>query len=93
MLGQGILWGIMGLGIYLTFRILDIADLSVDGTFALGGCTCAALMVRAGQSENLIGIGVHALGTGHILICAGGADRRAKFRAEKPVQNAHQRHA
>ncbi|MCI8401825.1 MAG: ABC transporter permease [Lachnospiraceae bacterium] len=47
-LGQGILWGIMGLGIYLTFRILDIADLSVDGTFALGGCTCAALMVRAG---------------------------------------------
>lgn len=48
-LGQGVLWGIMGLGVYLTFRILDIADLSVDGTFALGGCTCAALMVRAGM--------------------------------------------
>lgn len=52
-LGQGILWGIMGLGIYLTFRILDIADLSVDGTFALGGCTCAALMVRAGINPYL----------------------------------------
>ena len=52
-LGQGILWGIMGLGIYLTFRILDIADLSVDGTFALGGCTCAALTVRAGMDPYL----------------------------------------
>lgn len=48
-IGQGILWGIMGLGVYLTFRILDVADLSVDGSFALGGCTCAALMSRLGM--------------------------------------------
>ena len=41
---QGILWGIMALGIYLTYRILDVADLTVDGSFALGGCTCAALI-------------------------------------------------
>lgn len=41
---QGILWSIMALGIYITFRLLDIADLSVDGTFALGGCTMAALV-------------------------------------------------
>lgn len=34
---QGILWGLMALGVYITFRILDIADLSVDGTFATGG--------------------------------------------------------
>jgi len=40
-IGQGILWGIMALGIYLTFRILDIADLSVDGSFATGGAICA----------------------------------------------------
>ena len=39
---QGILWGIMALGVYLTYRILDVADLTVDGSFALGGCTCAA---------------------------------------------------
>lgn len=52
-LSQGVLWGIMGLGIYMTFRILDIADLSVDGSFALGGCTCAALMVRAGMDPYL----------------------------------------
>ena len=40
-IGQGILWGIMALGIYLTFRVLDIADLSVDGSFATGGAVCA----------------------------------------------------
>lgn len=34
---QGIIWGIMALGVYITFRILDVADLSVDGTFTTGG--------------------------------------------------------
>lgn len=34
---QGIIWGIMAIGVYLTFRILDIADLTVDGSFATGG--------------------------------------------------------
>lgn len=34
----------MALGIYITYRLLNIADLSVDGTFALGGCTLAALI-------------------------------------------------
>ena len=46
---QGVLWGIMALGIYLTYRILDVADLTVDGSFALGGCTCAAL-ITAGMN-------------------------------------------
>ena len=35
---QGVLWGIMVLGVYITYRLLDIADLTVDGSFALGGC-------------------------------------------------------
>ena len=39
--GQGVLWGIMVLGIYITFRLMDIADLTVDGSFALGGSVCA----------------------------------------------------
>ena len=34
---QGIIWGIMALGVYITFRLLDVADLSVDGTFTTGG--------------------------------------------------------
>ncbi len=45
---QGVLWGIMVLGVYITFRLLDIADLTVDGSFALGGCTCAVLIVEHG---------------------------------------------
>ena len=35
-----------GTGVYITFRILDIADLSCDGTFALGGCISAILITR-----------------------------------------------
>ena len=45
---QGILWGIFVLGVYITYKILDIADLTVDGSFALGGCVCAALIVTYG---------------------------------------------
>lgn len=43
--GQGILWGIMALGVYITYRLLAISDLTVDGSFALGGCTCATLIL------------------------------------------------
>lgn len=44
--GQGILWGIMVLGVYITYKLLDIADLTVDGSFALGGCVGVTLMVN-----------------------------------------------
>lgn len=47
---QGVLWGIMVLGVYITFKILDIADLTVDGSFALGGCVCALLVVEKGMN-------------------------------------------
>ena len=43
---QGLLWGIMTLGVYLTFRILNIADMTCDGSFALGGSTCAILVTK-----------------------------------------------
>ena len=43
---QGLLWGIMTLGVYLTFRILNIADMTCDGSFALGGSTCAILITK-----------------------------------------------
>ena len=41
---QGLLWGIMGIGVYVTYRILDVADLTVDGTLATGGALCVMLM-------------------------------------------------
>ena len=40
-LGQGLVWGIMAIGVYITYRILDIADLTVDGSLATGGAVCA----------------------------------------------------
>lgn len=41
---QGLIWGIMAIGVYITFRILDIADLSVDGTMCTGGAVCVMMM-------------------------------------------------
>ena len=45
---QGVLWGVMVLGVYITFRLMDIADLTVDGSFAVGACVCAVLVVEKG---------------------------------------------
>lgn len=46
-IAQGVLWGIMALGLYITFRLLDIADLTVDGSFATGGAV-AVMLILAG---------------------------------------------
>lgn len=43
---QGLTWAILALGVYLTFRILNFADMSCEGSFALGGSTSAVLMVN-----------------------------------------------
>ncbi|MGN1080548.1 MAG: ABC transporter permease [Acutalibacteraceae bacterium] len=44
-IAQGLIWGIMALGVYITFRLLDIADLTVDGTFATGGAVTVMLVI------------------------------------------------
>ena len=44
--GQGLIWGIMAIGVYLTFRILDVADLTVDGSLATGGAVCVLLTIN-----------------------------------------------
>ena len=41
---QGLLWGILGLGIYLTFRILNFPDMTTEGSFPLGGAVAVTLM-------------------------------------------------
>ena len=43
--GQGLMWGIVAIGVYITFRVLDIADLTVDGSLATGGAVCVLLTV------------------------------------------------
>ena len=42
---QGLIWGIMAIGVYITYRILDVADLTVDGSFCTGGAVCILLML------------------------------------------------
>jgi len=39
--GQGLAWGIMAIGVYITYRVLDVSDLTVDGSIATGGAVCA----------------------------------------------------
>ncbi len=49
---QGLIWGMMAIGVYLTFRILDVADLTVDGSIATGGAV-AAVMITGGYDVSL----------------------------------------
>ena len=43
---QGLIWGIMAIGVYITYRILDVADLTVDGSFATGGAVAVILILN-----------------------------------------------
>ena len=43
---QGLIWGIMAIGVYVTYRILDVADLTVDGSFATGGVVAVILILN-----------------------------------------------
>ena len=46
---EGLIWGIMAIGLFITFRLLNVSDLTVDGSFCTGGAVCAA-MLTAGHS-------------------------------------------
>ena len=46
---QGLIWGIMAIGVYITYRILDVADLTVDGSFGTGGAVCVMCLL-SGQN-------------------------------------------
>ena len=43
-IAQGLIWGIMAIGVYITYKILDVSDLTVDGSFCTGGAVCAVLV-------------------------------------------------
>lgn len=51
-LAQGLIWGILALGVYLTFRVLNFADMTCDGSFALGGSVCV-MMILGGVSPHI----------------------------------------
>ena len=45
----GLIWGVMALGVFITYKVLDIPDLTVDGSFATGGAVCAMIIVNGGS--------------------------------------------
>ena len=45
-ISQGLIWGIMAIGVYITYKIQDVADLTVDGTMSLGGAVCVLMMMN-----------------------------------------------
>ena len=65
---EGLIYAIMALGVYITYKILDFPDLSVDGTFPLGAALTAGLIVK----------GVSPVGTSALLLC--GCSRRMRDR-------------
>ena len=48
---QGLIYGILALGVYITYKILDFPDLTVDGSFPLGAAVTAALIVSGDRSS------------------------------------------
>lgn len=50
-IAQGLIWGIMALGVFLTFRMLRFSDLTVDGSFATGGAVCIMLVLNGWNPE------------------------------------------
>ena len=45
-ISQGLIWGLMAIGLYITYKVLDFADLTVDGSICTGACVCAALLLN-----------------------------------------------
>ncbi len=45
-ISQGLIWGMMAIGVYITYKVLDLADLTVDGSMATGGAVCVMLMLE-----------------------------------------------
>lgn len=43
---QGMIWGIMAIGVYITYRVLDFADLTVDGSICTGGAVCVMMIIQ-----------------------------------------------
>ena len=49
-IAQGLIWGIMAIGVYITYKILDLADLTVDGSLATGGAVLVILTTVNGMN-------------------------------------------
>ena len=48
---EGLIWGLMAIGVYISFKILDIADLTVDGSFVTGMASTAVVTISTGNAS------------------------------------------
>ena len=60
---QGLIWGIMAIGLYITYRVLDVADLTVDGSFCTGGAVCV-MLILAGFNPAIAMLAAFVVGMG-----------------------------
>ena len=58
---QGLIWGIMAIGVYITYKLLDFSDLTVDGSFCTGAAVCV-MMLLAGYNIWLAMLGAFIVG-------------------------------
>lgn len=59
-ISQGLIWGIMAIGVYITYKILDASDLTVDGSFCTGGAVCAMLITSGWNVWAAMGVAMLA---------------------------------
>lgn len=57
---QGLIWGVMAIGVYITFKILNLSDLTVDGSMVTGMAVCAMLMVNGWNAWSAMAVAVVA---------------------------------
>ena len=65
--GQGLIWGIMAIGVYITYKILDVADLTVDGSLATGGAVAVRHFGILSIQSNTVVISCTSL-TSHSIV-------------------------
>ena len=54
---EGLIWGLMAIGVYISYKVLDIADLTVDGSICTGACVCAVLIGTGCSAPLAVGAG------------------------------------
>ena len=53
---QGMIWGVMAIGLYITYKLLEVSDLTVDGSFCTGGAVCVMMMLSGCNVKALLRI-------------------------------------
>ena len=59
-LAQGLIWGILAIGVYITFKVLDFADMTVDGSFSLGGAVTVMAVINGCDVSVALLLGIGA---------------------------------